>query len=59
MQFISVFLDITKVADLRLKSPDASKTHGVCHVIFIIFGSGLGKVQLCQISSLKDMCDRF
>ena len=27
--------------------------HGVCHVIYILFGSSLGKVQLCQVLSVK------
>ena len=36
MQSISVFLDITKVADFRLKNADVSATQGVCHVINII-----------------------
>ena len=44
MQFISVFLDITKDADFRLKNTDVSRTQGVYHVIYIFFGSSLGKV---------------
>ena len=44
MQSISVFLDITKFADLRWKNADVSRTQGVCHVIHIFFGSSLGKV---------------
>ena len=44
MQSISVFLDITKVADFRWKNADDSRTQGVCHVIYIFFGSSLGKV---------------
>ena len=30
----------------------------MCHV-YIFFGSSLGKVYLCQVSLLQDMCDRF
>ena len=45
MQAISVFLDITKFVDV-------SRTQEVCHVIYISFGSSLGKVQLLQVSSL-------
>ena len=44
MQFISVFLDIAKFADFRWKNADVSRTQGVCHVIYIFFGSSLGKV---------------
>ena len=50
MQSISVFFDVTKVADFSLKNADISRTQGVCHMIYIIFGSSLGKVQLCQVS---------
>ena len=44
MQSISVFPDITKVADFRRKNADVNRTQGVCHVIYIFFGSFLGKV---------------
>ena len=44
MQSIPVFLDIIKFADLLLKNADVSRTHGVCHVIHIFFGSYLGNV---------------
>ena len=44
MQSISVFLDITKFADLKRKNTDVRRTQGVCHVIHIFFGSSLGKV---------------
>ena len=37
MESISVFLDITKIANV-------SKTQRVRHVIYISFGSSLGKV---------------
>ena len=43
MQSTSVFLDIAKFADFRME----------------IFGSSSGKVKLCQVSSLYDMCNRF
>ena len=59
MQSISVFLDIVKFAYFRSKNADVSKSEGVCHVIHIFFGSSLGKVYLCQVSSLQDMRDRF
>ena len=39
MQSISVFLDITKVADLSLK-----ELKGTIQVICILLGSSLGKV---------------
>ena len=44
IQFISVFLDIAKFADFRLKNADASRTQGVCYVIHISYGSSLSKV---------------
>ena len=50
MQSISVFFDVTKVADFSWKNADISRTQGVCHMIYIIFGSSLGKVKLCQVS---------
>ena len=33
MQSLSIFLDITKVADFRLKIVDNRKTQEVCHVL--------------------------
>ena len=44
MKSLSVFLDITKVADFQWENADVSRTQGVCHVIYIFFGSSLGKV---------------
>ena len=44
MQFIPVFLDIAKFADFGLINVDFSRYQGVCHVIYILFGSSLGKV---------------
>ena len=38
MQPISVFLDITKVADFRRKNTDVSRAQGVCHGIYIFLG---------------------
>ena len=35
MQSLSVFLDITKVHDFRWKNANVSRTHGVCHMIYI------------------------
>ena len=52
MQPISVFLDRGKSVDILWKNADVSRTQGVCHVIHIFFGSSLGKVELCQVSSL-------
>ena len=51
MQSMSVFLDITKFAGFRWKNADVSRTHDLCHVIYILFGASLDKVQLCQVSS--------
>ena len=44
MQSIFVFLDRAKFADFRFKNADVSITQGVCHMIYIIFGTSLGKV---------------
>ena len=57
MQSVSVFLDIAKFSDFRGVNADVNKTQGVCHVIYIFFGSSSGKVLPCQISSLQNMCD--
>ena len=44
MQSISVFLDITNLADFRRKKSDVSRTQGLSHRNPIFFGSSLGKV---------------
>ena len=44
MQSLSVFFDITKIADFWWKNADVSRTQRVCYVIHIFFGSTLGKV---------------
>ena len=44
MQSISVFPDIVKFADFWWKNVDVSRTQVVCHVIYVFFGSSLGKV---------------
>ena len=44
MQSISLFLDIAKCANFQWKNTNVSKTQVVCHVIYILFGSSLGKV---------------
>ena len=41
---LSVFLDTKEVIDFRWKNADVCRTQGVCHVIYIYFGSSLGKV---------------
>ena len=38
MQSIHVFFDIENFADFRRKIVDSSTTHGMCHVIYIVFG---------------------
>ena len=52
MQSISVFFDVTTIADFRQKNDDVSRTQGVCHMFYIFFESFLGKVELSQASSL-------
>ena len=58
MQSISVFLNIAIFADFGEKMLMSAELR-VCHLIHMFFGSSLGKVQLCLVSSLQDMCDRF
>ena len=43
MQYIHVLLDIAKLADFQSKIADINRTHGMCYVIDIFFGSFLGK----------------
>ena len=57
MQSTSVYLDIAKFANFKWKNPDVSRTQGLFHVINIFFGSSLGKVPLCEVLSLQDMCE--
>ena len=52
MQSISVFLDMTKVADFRQENADVTRAEGLCQVIYIFFGFSLGRVYMCQVSSL-------
>ena len=59
MQFFSVFLHITKDFNFWWENVDVIETQGVIHVIYIFFGSFLGKVWLRQVSSLWDMCGIF
>ena len=44
MQPKPVFPDILKIADFWCKSADVSIIQEVCHVIYLFFGSSLGKV---------------
>ena len=44
MQYISTFLDITKVVDSRSKNDDFSRTQGACHMFYISFGFSLVKI---------------
>ena len=44
MQSTSVFIDIAKFANFRLKNVDASRTQGVWDVPLIFTRSSLGKV---------------
>ena len=53
VESVSVFFDRTKVADFRWQN-----SRDVSHDLYI-FLSSLGKVYLCQVSSLLDMCDRY
>ena len=42
MQSISVFIDITKVNDLRFKNANVSGTQEVSHVVYTFLRSSLG-----------------
>ena len=44
MQSVGVFPGILKIADFRWKNADVSRTQGVCHMVYVFFGSSLGKV---------------
>ena len=39
-----------KIYWFPVKNADVSRIQGVCHVVYIFFGSSLGKVQQCQVS---------
>ena len=43
-RFKNLEADITKIADFRWKSADVSRTQEVYHMIYVFFGSSLGKV---------------
>ena len=44
MQSLSVFLNQTEVVDFQGENADVSRAEGVFHMIYIFFGSSLGKV---------------
>ena len=44
MQFLFVFPNVRKIANFWWKNADANRNQGVFHVIYIFFGSSLGKV---------------
>ena len=44
IQSMPVFLDTTKVADFQWKNIDVSRSQGVCHVVYMVFGSSFGKI---------------
>lgn len=46
MQSSSLFPDMTKVVDIRLKNADVSRTQAACHVIYRLFGPSSGKIEL-------------
>ena len=43
-RFKNLEADITKIADFPWKSADVSRTQEVYHMIYVFFGSSLGKV---------------
>ena len=42
-----------------MENADVSRIQGVCHVLYTFFGYPVGKVKLCQVLTLCDMCDRL
>ena len=44
-----------KICSFPLKNADVSRPKVMCHGIRMFFGSSLGKVSLCHISSLEDV----
>ena len=59
MQFLFVFPNVRKIANFWWKNADASRNQGVFHVIYIFFGSSLGKVYVEQVSSLWTYLTHF
>ena len=59
MQPISVFLDMAKFDNFRLKNADFSRGQRLFLMINIFCGSSLGKAELFQVSSLQDMWETF
>ena len=55
-EFLFLFPSITNFANFLQKNVDANRTRGVCYVIYTFFGS---PPQLAQVSSLRDMYNRF
>ena len=55
MQFLSVFINITKIADFRRKIFDITRTQGLCHVIDIYFGSSLDKISLSSFITVESV----
>ena len=55
MQPISLFPEITKLADFRWKNADVSRTHEGNQVIYIFSGSSLGKISLCHCRIVEYM----
>ena len=43
-RFKNLEAEITKIADFRWKSADVSRTQEVYHMIYVFFGSSLGKI---------------
>ena len=41
-----------KISQFSVKNADVSRSQGVFHMIYIFFGSSVGKVYMCQVSSL-------
>ena len=58
MEPISAFFDITSCW-FPMKIRWCQQNSRVGRMIYMFFWSYLGKVWLCQVSSLYDMCDRF
>ena len=63
MQSISVFLDMTKVANFWWKNADASRSQDVCHMIYLfgsfLAGLGITMPSFITVGSVTDFKNAF
>ena len=58
IQSVSIYVDIAKFDDF-LENADIDRTQAVYHMTYIFFESSFGKVYMCQVLSMSDMCATF